>query len=149
MKQISLYISEGLRINKNTKITNEYTKEILNFLYGEPDDCDPKEYKAIDNWVKDNKVEKISFVSTEDVLLGYGFEDDDIKEYLDYFKDKDNLELYIDKDDGLYDQLCKKLGDEVWKDQYEHNILYVFNNRLSLKSRFARGYIFIIANEDL
>lgn len=118
MKQIIEYIKEGLKINKDIKIKNLFVQEILEFLYGEPEDADPKEINIFTNWVKDNKIEFITIICSEKDLKGYN-PTEDIKDIINKYKNNDNVNLI------LQDHTFTMLGDIV----YDYKPTYIFINK--------------------
>lgn len=122
MIQINKYILEKLRINKDTKINDKFVQEILEFLYGEPSDADPKEVKIFQEWVKENNVEHMTIICSESQILNYYNEAlDNIKELTNKYKNNDEVDLI------LQDNTFTLLGDLVYNDKYER--IYIFINK--------------------
>lgn len=122
MKNINNYITEKFRINKDTKSNNVFVQEILNFLYGEPDDAPKEEVKIFTDWANNNKVEHMTIICSESQILNYYNEAlDNIKELTDRYKTNDNVSII------LQDNTFTMLGDEVYNDKYER--IYIFINK--------------------
>lgn len=149
MKNLKDIILEKLIINKNTKIKNIFVDTILRFIYSEPEDAEDTEVKAITNWVKEENVEHLIILSTLEVLEKYGLIDPD-NDYLekDLRRDfeNDNIEILLEK--RFYDGYSKDLGKEIYKDKYEHNLLYKNDKNYTLTYKIENvGKIFFICKK--
>ena len=150
MKDLKNIILEKLVISKNTKIRNTFVDTILRFIYSEPEDAEDAEVKAITNWVKEENVEHLIILSTLEVLEKYGLIDPDN----DYFEkelrndfENDNIEILLEK--RFYDGYSTKdLGEEIYKDKYEHNSLYKNDKNHILTYKIGHtGNIFFICKK--
>ena len=153
MKNINNFIQEKLKISSKTKI-NSYdniTRQIINFLYAEPEDASKEELDIISNWVESNKIENITVLTTERVLEAYGlideYNDVSLEDVKNMFEN-DNFQINI-INDSLYNHLSKNLGELVWKDTYEHCKIYIYNEEkaqdhyLVFQSRMAGNILFL------
>lgn len=119
MKQIIEYIKEGLKINKDIKIKNLFVQEILEFLYGEPEDADPKEINIFTDWIKHNKVEHITIICSKKELEIYN-PTEDIKDIINKYNNNDNVDLIFQ------DNTFIMLGELKYHNK--ENDFYIFIN---------------------
>ena len=145
MKRINDYINEKLHIDKYKE--KSLLDGICNFLYQYNEEY-KDEIKVIDKWIKDNDVENVVILTTEDDLNGMNyFNDDDHKEELDWYlkeyNDINYIKLIIDGYD-MY-KSCKSLIKNKtpdYKDKYDWQEIYISEGILSMKS--MSNYIFFV-----
>ena len=145
MKKINDYINEKLHIGKYKE--KSLLDGICDFLYQDKEEY-KDEIKVIDKWIKDNDVENIVILTTEDDLEGMNyFSDDDHTEelnwYLKEYNDINYIKLIIDGYD-MY-KSCKSLiknKTPYYKDKYDWHRIYISEGILSMKS--MSSYIFFV-----
>lgn len=145
MKKINDYINEKLHIGKYKE--KSLLDGICDFLYQDKEEY-KDEIKVIDKWIKDNDVENIVILTTEDDLEGMNyFNDDDHTEelnwYLKEYNDINYIKLIIDGYD-MY-KSCKSLIKNKtpdYKDKYDWHRIYISEGILSMKS--MSSYIFFV-----
>ena len=145
MKRINDYINEKLHISKYKE--KSLLDGICDFLYQDKEEY-KDEIKVIDKWIKDNDVENVVILTTEDDLEGMNyFNDDDHKEELDWYlkeyNDINYIKLIIDGYD-MY-KSCKSLIKNKtpdYKDKYDWHRIYISEGILSMKS--MSSYIFFV-----
>jgi len=119
MKQITSYIIEGLRINKNIKLKNIFIEEILDFLFDKPEDASNEEVKIFTDWVKHNKVEHMTIICSEKELKTYN-PTEDIKDIINKYNNNDNVDLLFQDDTFIM------LGELKYHNK--ENNFYIFIN---------------------
>lgn len=145
MKSINDYINEKLHISKYKE--KSLLDGICDFLYQYNEEY-KDEIKVIDKWIKDNDVENVVILTTEDDLEGMNyFSDDDHTEelnwYLKEYNDINYIKLIIDGYD-MY-KSCKMLiknKTPEYKDKYDWHRIYISEGILSMKS--MSSYIFFV-----
>lgn len=145
MKRINDYINEKLHVSKYKE--KSLLDGICDFLYQYNEEY-KDEIKVIDKWIKDNDVENVIILTTEDDLEGMNyFSDDDHTEELNwYLKEYNNInyiKLIIDGYD-MY-KSCKMLIKNKtpdYKDKYDWHRIYISEGILSMKS--MSSYIFFV-----
>ena len=139
-------LSEALKINSKSKISNNFENYILEILYSEPDDADPDEVKLINKWVRDTNIEYLTVVSTKDVLESFGYNDENennIEDLFNKYKGKEDINIVLD--DGIYDTFSENIGELIYKDKYERIEYYINKDMLTFKFRRS-NYIFFISD---
>ena len=121
MKQITKFITEKFRINKKSKLNDTFAQEILNFLYGEPEDATPEEVKIFTDWSKKYNVEYMTIICSKETLIDYYALDSehDVEDIIKQYNNNDFVDLI------LQDNTFTLLGDEIWKSKYENTRLYL------------------------
>lgn len=144
MKNLSDFIQEKLHISKYKE--KSLLDGICDFLEYKEEDKD--EIKIINKWIKDNDVENVVILTTENDLnsMNY-FNDDDHTEELNWlleeYNDINYIKLIIDGYD-MY-KSCKSLIKNKtpdYKDKYDWEEIYISKGILSMKS--MSSYIFFV-----
>ena len=149
MKSINLYIQEKLHIGKYKE--KSLLDGICDFLYQDKEEY-KDEIKVIDKWIKDNDVENIVILTTEDDLEGMNyfnyFDDNDdhteeLNWYLKEYNNIDYIKLIIDGYD-MYKSCKNLIKDKTpdYKDKHDWHRIYITEGILSMKS--MSNYIFFI-----
>ena len=150
MRNLKDKILEGLKVNSKSKFIKEspITTQIIELLWGDPDEIDKKEKEAIQNWVEENKVNSVIVWTTKDFLEGYQLIDEEndvsLSDVLDMFE-KDNFKFYLNmlKYDK-FENMCKSKGKLIYEDKYGFNSYYIKKKKNEILCFSARtsGYIF-------
>ena len=79
MKSINNFIIEKLKINSNTKITNELVEDIFYKYWGFADE-EKEIINVISQWIKDNNIEDVKPIADKETLSELdGIVDDSVK----------------------------------------------------------------------
>jgi len=145
MKNLSDFIQEKFHVSKYKE--KSLLDGICDFLYQDKEEY-KDEIKVIDKWIKDNDVENVVILTTEDDLEGMNyFNDDDHKEELDWYlkeyNDINYIKLIIDGYD-MYKSCKNLIKDKTpdYKDKHDWHRIYISEGILSMKS--MSSYIFFI-----
>ena len=144
MKDIITYINEGFKLGKNkvSKEADDFTDEIMTFLYNDP----KKEqdfHDVIDKWINKHNPQHMNILATTDDLEEYGFiEENGISvDDLSEIYDEDNiLTLIVDETINKFCNSQKKYGKKIWVDKYGFSSLYDIGESLIFSPRSTLGY---------
>ena len=155
MKKLNSYIKEAFKLGDgNFKSRNErgsvVLNEILSFLFTEPSDAEEDLKKALEDWVNRNNATHLTILSNVNSLEDYGFTDYDEQGIDDYliplYKNNKDATLVIDekKFKEYYGKSQKSNNYMTWKDKYEHDFLYDYDDYLLFKFQWSGdGIIFL------
>ena len=101
MKSINNFIIEKLKINSNTKITNELVEDIFYKYWGFADE-EKEIINVISQWIKDNNIEDVKPIADKETLSELdGIVDDSVKFYSNK-KLVEKCQKYLENSTPLY-----------------------------------------------
>lgn len=110
MKSINNFIIEKLKINSNTKITNELVEDIFYKYWGFADE-EKEIINVISQWIKDNNIEDVKPIADKETLAELdGIVDDSVK-FDSNEKLVEKCQKYLENSTTLY--ISHKRGENI------------------------------------